>query len=50
MITAFGKTAPLGAFINHQKDKHHYKRTWKRIMRGWDHEAALLAAPGERRA
>lgn len=43
IVTAFGRTAPLGAFINAQAGKSSsYKKAWKRISKyGWTAERAL---------
>jgi hypothetical protein len=40
-ITAFGKTAPLGAFIDAKASPAEYKKVWKRLKRGWEAERAL---------
>jgi hypothetical protein len=44
IVTAFGKTAPLGAFIDCRSGKSSkYKKAWKRITEyGWDAERAML--------
>lgn len=39
VITAFGRTAPLGEFV--EASGPDYKRVWKRLRRGWDAERAL---------
>lgn len=44
IVTAFGRTAPLGAFISAKDNMTEYKKVWKRIKRGWDAERALTAA------
>lgn len=48
IITAFGRTGPLGSFIpalsGRGENSRHYKRVWERIrLRGWDAERALTA-------
>lgn len=46
IVTAFGRTAPLGAFIEATRDGKataEYKKVWRRIKRGWDAERALTA-------
>lgn len=43
VITAFGKTAPLGAFISAKDNVNLYKKVWRRLRRGWDAERALTA-------
>lgn len=52
IITAFGETAPLGAFIEATgpdgKATSEYKKVWRRIKRGWDAERALTA-PNDKR-
>jgi hypothetical protein len=40
-ITAFGRTAPLGSFIDAKAHPGEYKKVWKRLQRGWDAERAL---------
>jgi hypothetical protein len=42
IVTAFGKTAPLGMFVDSKLQRSLYKRAWKRITKyGWDAERAL---------
>lgn len=43
IVTAFGRTAPLGAFVGSGNGSSTaYKRAWKRITKyGWDAERAL---------
>ncbi len=46
IVTAFGRTAPLAAFVtsrNAGETSVEYKKVWKRIKRGWDVERALTA-------
>ena len=45
VITAFGRTGPLGSFVAaHGGNDLAYKRAWERIVkRGWDAERALTA-------
>ena len=41
IITAFGKTAPLGVFVDPRSGL--YKKVLKRLDRGWEAERALTA-------
>src|SRR5262249_24672562 len=43
VVTAFGKTAPLGVFISNAKWHQAYRLVWDRLRRGWDIERALTA-------
>lgn len=47
IVTAFGKTAPLGYFlpITDANSEKAYKRAHERIMRGWDAERAITEPP-----
>lgn len=47
IVTAFGITAPLGAFFEGKMNNSTpYKRAWKRITKyGWGAERAILEAP-----
>jgi len=40
-ITAFGRTAPLGCFIDAKENPTEYNKVWKRLKRGWSAERAL---------
>lgn len=42
IVTAFGKSAPLGEFVD---DAAEYSRVKERIKAGWGHEHALTAPP-----
>lgn len=43
IITAFGRTAPLGEFVSAKESPVEYKRAWRRLRRGWSPERALTA-------
>jgi hypothetical protein len=43
IITAFGRTAPLGAFVSSKSNG--FQLAWQRMRRGWEPERALTEPP-----